>query len=164
MNKKHTHFLKEAFLLTFFLNPPLQNSWRHFLSSFCVCIRKSFLLFYNVFFVQESIIFKTGITGFGECYRYVFLFVTFLILKIRLSWIVKIEFRLCVLTCFLSILRFFRFFFFTKTITDIKISLTPQIGSHGHKKTPDCYTKGHSKVKNHVIYFFFFFFWLKHLL
>lgn len=47
-NKKHTHFLKEAFLLLF-LNPPLQNIWRHFLSSFCVCICKSFLLFYMFF-------------------------------------------------------------------------------------------------------------------
>lgn len=54
--------------------------------------------------------------------------------------------------------------FFYRNITDINIFPTPQIGSHGHKKTPDCYTKGHSKVKNHVSIFSSFLFWLKHLL
>lgn len=52
---------------------------------------------------------------------------------------------------FLSIFCFALFVLY-QNITDINISLTPQIGSHGHKKTPDCYTKGHSKVKNHVIF------------
>lgn len=48
---KNIHiFLKEAFLLLFFfLNPPLQDIWRHFLSSFCVCICRSFLIFYMFF-------------------------------------------------------------------------------------------------------------------
>lgn len=67
---KNIHiFLKKHFFLLF-LNPPLQNIWRHFLSSFCVCICKSFLLFYM--FLYKNLSFKTGITGFGECYRYVF--------------------------------------------------------------------------------------------
>lgn len=61
---------------------------------------------------------------------------------------------------FLSVICLFIFlfiiFFIYQNVTDINISLTPRIGSHGHKKTPDCYTKGHSKVKNHVIFFLFF--------
>lgn len=162
LNKKHTHFLKEAFLLLFFLNPPLQNIWRHFLSSFCVCICKSFLLFYM--FLYKNLSFKTGITGFGEWYRYVF-FCHVWFWRIEQAELLKTKFHFAsvfAFGCFSSCLLFL-FFFSYQNVTDINISLTPQIGSHGHKKTPDCYTKGHSKVKKSC-HLFFFFFWLKHLL
>lgn len=73
-NKKHTHFLKEAFLLTFFfLTPPVQNIWRHFFIFIFVFVSVSiFLLFYMWVLLYKSLLFKTGITGFSECYRYVF--------------------------------------------------------------------------------------------
>lgn len=46
-NKKHTRFLKKHFF--FFFNPSFHNIWRH-LSSFCVCVSKSFRLFWFFFF------------------------------------------------------------------------------------------------------------------
>lgn len=81
-NKKLTHFLKEAFLfmLFFFLNPPQQNIWRHFLFSFCVHICKSSRLFYVLY---KNLSFKTGIAGFGECYRYIFFIVFFVLFVLK---------------------------------------------------------------------------------
>lgn len=162
-NKKHTHFLKEAFLLLFFLNPPLQNIWRHFLSSFCVCICKSFLLFYmffctRIYHLKQASQALVNVTDMFSFRRIWFRRIE------RDEWL-KPNFRLCVWFisfCHLFVHIFIIIFFIYQNVTDINISLTPRIGSHGHKKTPDCYTKGHSKVKNHVI--FFLFFWLKHLL
>lgn len=151
---KNIHiFLKKHFFY-FFLNPPLQNIWRHFLSSFCVCICKSFLLFYmffctRIYHLKQASQALVNITD---------MFSFRLILRNRTSGIFKTKFILCICLCILTyfFLSFVCSFFFYQNFTDINIFLTPQIGSHGHKKTPDCYTKGHSKVKNHVSIFFFF--------
>lgn len=114
LNKKHTHFLKEAFLLLF-LNPPLQNIWRHFLSSFCVCICKSFLLFYMLF-LYKNLSFKTGITGFGECYRYVFFLPRFDFWRIEQAELLKPNLFVASVfafwSAFLSVVSLFFFVFF----------------------------------------------------
>lgn len=71
LNIKHTHFLKEAFVLLFFLILPSRicegNSYLHlmFVSVTLFC----YMVFF--FFLYKTLSFKTGITGFGEWYRYV---------------------------------------------------------------------------------------------
>lgn len=148
---KNIHiFLKKHFFY-FFLNPPLQNIWRHFLSSFCVCICKSFLLFYMFFCTRIYYLKQASQALVNVTDMFSFCRVWFWRIEQAESLEPNFVFAFwCISFCLLFV------HFFLPNVTDINISLTPQIGSHGHKKTPDCYTKGHSKVKNHVIFFFSF--------
>lgn len=85
-----------------------------------------------MFFLYKNLSFKTGITGFGECYRYVFFLLRFDFeekSKLNRWYLISSLYS----DVFLSVFCLFIYFFY-QNITDIKISLTPQIGSHGHKK------------------------------
>jgi len=164
LNKKHTHFLKEAFLylFLFFLIGPSRIlegiTYLHFLfvSVSLFCYFKRFCT--RICYLKQASQALVNVTDmFSFCRDWIW--------TKRTSGTVKTEFvYFCNMYFFLSFVCSLFFLFlcfvwiFYQNVTDINISSTPQIGSHGHKRTPDCYTKGHSKVKNHVIYIAFFLF------
>lgn len=164
---KNIHiFLKKHFFY-FFLNPPLQNIWRQFLSSFCVCICKSFLLFYmffctRIYHLKQASQALVNVTDMSS-------FCRILILKNRTSGIVKTEFILCICLCILICISFchlsahlFIYFFLPKRHRYKYLFNTPDRKPWTQKKLQIVTRK--ATVRWKIMYLFFLFFWLKHLL